>query len=450
MTIDGVDAPITDGARPAGWWWAIYLAAGATLVLAYFLVPALHASVFFNLVCLSSPIAILVGIRIHRPAKRLPWFLFATGQALFVAGDIVTYNYTAIFGTEIPFPSIGDPIYLAVYPCLIGGLLLVVRSRMPGRDMGSLIDSLIIAISAGTVSWVLLLSPIAAAADSTFDQKFIGMAYPVLDLVLLGVVVRMLAGAGRRTPSLYLMAVAASAVLVTDGVYSFISVQGIVYNQDSLLELGWAAFYLLWGAAALHGSMAGLTDRAPDVERPLTTTRLAALAGATLLTEVVHALHDAASGVLADPVLYGVSIAIFLLVVVRLAGLVQREERSARREKTLRQAGASLVVATDREAVYRATIAAGRGLAGPDSSVGVLSRSDGGTAPRVVAADGEMSGSLAGLWRRSPDEWQRLLEHGSLSVPLDRHDATREALIRAADVGFFMAKRAGRNSVVGV
>jgi diguanylate cyclase (GGDEF)-like protein/PAS domain S-box-containing protein len=33
---------------------------------------------------------------------------------------------------------------------------------------------------------------------------------------------------------------------------------------------------------------------------------------------------------------------------------------------------------------------------------------------------------------------------------LDSHDATREALLRAADVGLFMAKRAGRNTVVSV
>jgi diguanylate cyclase (GGDEF)-like protein/PAS domain S-box-containing protein len=414
----GDAAQSVERGRVAGWLWAIYLAAGATFVLAYELVPFLHQPVVLNLLCLSSPIAILVGIRIHRPARRLPWWLFAAGQSLFVAGDIVTYNYTAIFGTEIPFPSIGDPIYLAVYPCLIGGLVLIVRGRMPGRDLGSLIDSVIIAISAGTVSWVLLLSPIATAADATLDQKAIGMAYPILDLVLLGVVVRLLAGAGRRSPSLYLMACAASALLVTDGFYSFVSVQGIVYGQDSILEIGWGAFYLLWGAAALHPSMAGLAARSDDVERALTTRRLAALAGATLLAEVVHAVHDAASDVLADPVLYAASITIFLLVVIRLAGLVQREERSARRERTLREAGASLVAAPDRDAVYAATIAAGRRLAGPDSSVGFLSWIDGETAPRLGAAAGAMTGSLASLWPRSPNARQRLLQERSISSPL--------------------------------
>jgi len=140
------------------WLWASYLAAGVALAIAYELVPSLHQPVVFNVVCLSSPIAILVGIRIHHPARRLPWLLFAAGQSLFVAGDMVTYNYTAIFGTEIPFPSVGHPIYLAVYPCLIGGLLLIVRNRMPGRDLGSLIDSVIIAISAGTVSCAAALA----------------------------------------------------------------------------------------------------------------------------------------------------------------------------------------------------------------------------------------------------------------------------------------------------
>jgi diguanylate cyclase (GGDEF)-like protein/PAS domain S-box-containing protein len=419
LTIPGEGPPVAQASRLAGWSWAVYLAAGATLALSYFLVPALHQTVVFNLIGLSSPIAIVVGIRIHRPRQPLPWLLFAAGQLLFVTGDIVTYNYSAIFGSSIPFPSVGDPLYLAVYPCLIGGLLLVIRRRTPGRDLGSLIDALIIAISVATVSWVLLVSPIATASDSSLDQKLVGMAYPVLDLVLLGVVVRLLVGAGRRTPSLYLMALATAAVFVTDGAYGFISVQGIVYDQNSILELGWATFYLLWGAAALHGSMARVTARAPDVDRPLSTPRLAALAGATLLVEIVHALHDAAGGVLADPVLYGASIAVFLLVIARLAGLVQREERSAQRERTLREAGASLVVATDRDAVYRATIAAGRGLAGPDSSVGVLARSDGGETAHLVAADGEGTESLTGLWPRSLAADERLLERRSLTTRLD-------------------------------
>ncbi len=394
--------------------------------MAYWLIPALHSPVLYNLICLSSPVAILVGIGLHRPARRLPWLLFAGGQALFVAGDVITYNYPALFGSEIPFPSIGDPVYLAVYPCLIGGILVISRSRVPGRDVGSLIDALILAISAGAMSWALLLSPIAAAADSSFLQKVVGMAYPVLDLVLLGVLVRLLVAGGRRTRSLYLMASAAFALLITDAVYSYVSVQGIVYDQDSLLELGWCAFYLLWGGAALHGSMAKVTDRAPEVERPLTRGRLAALAGATLLVEVVHGVRDAASGDLGDPILHAVSIAIFLLVVIRLAGLAQREEQSARRERTLREAGASLVAAGDRGDVYRATIEAARTLAGPDSIVTVMSWSDGDEDARWVTNDDDAPVRIGRQWPTSKSAVRRLLADGPVTAPT--HDAPRDGV----------------------
>ena len=97
-------------------WWALYLAGGAALTIAFVFV---HADILFNLVGISSPIAILIGIRLNRPAQKLPWLLFAAGQAFFVAGDILTYNYPAIFGTDLPFPSLGDPLYLAVYLSLI-------------------------------------------------------------------------------------------------------------------------------------------------------------------------------------------------------------------------------------------------------------------------------------------------------------------------------------------
>jgi PAS domain-containing protein len=391
--------------------WAIYLAAGAALTISYVF---LHENVLFNIVGLTSPIAILIGIHKHRPAQKLPWLLFAAGQALFVAGDILTYNYPAIFGTDVPFPSLGDPLYLAVYPCLVAGLLLVVRSRMPGRDTGSLIDSLIIAIGAGTISWVLILSPIANASDSTLVQKVIAMAYPLGDLVLLGVVVRLVVGGGRRPPSLYLLAFAALSLLVTDSVYGFISVQGIVYDHSGQLELGWGAFYLLWGAAALHPSMAGLTNATPDREQRLSGFRLAALAGATLLAEIVHAARDAVDGNVTEPILYAVSILMFILVLIRLGGLVQREERRARREKTLREAGASLVSATDRDAVYRATLAAARQLAGPESSVGVLVWVDGMAGFRLVAADGDRAGELVSLSAMTPPNRERLMAHGSL------------------------------------
>ncbi len=402
--------------------WLLYLCGGTLVTLAYLFVPGLRLGPVFNAIALSSPIAIVIAVRMWKPDSRAPWYLFALGQAFFVAGDIITYNYDRFFGTELPFPSLGDVCYLLVYPCLIAGILLLVHRRNPGRDRDSMIDSLIVAIGVGTMQWVYLMSPVAHDSMSRLIEKLVSMAYPFMDLMLLTVVVRLAISAGKRAPSLYLMGMAAIALFLTDSVYSYISVQGIVYNQSGFLEAGWASFYLLWGAAALHPSMRTLSDKARDQEIRLSKPRLMLLALASLMAPGVMFIQQVRRVTLDMPVLIGASVVLFLLVVTRMAGLVHKQELSATREKALRTAGAALVTATNREGIYAATLEAARTLAG-DSAASRLLVSLDANGPQeftVVAATGgadDVVGttlplSMLPAWKR-----ERLLEHRSIQAP---------------------------------
>ena len=94
----------------------------------------------------------------HRPRARGAWWLFAVGQFLFFGGDLYTYSYPKLSARR-PFPSLGDALYLAVYPVLMAGLLLLVRRRNPRRDPAALIDALILTIGIGLLSWVFLIAP---------------------------------------------------------------------------------------------------------------------------------------------------------------------------------------------------------------------------------------------------------------------------------------------------
>src|SRR5919106_5380724 len=141
--------------------WFLYPIGGVAALLAFLFLPGFRQGWLFNMIAVSSPIAIVIAVRMWKPEVRAPWYLFALGQALFVAGDVITYNYDRFFGSELPFPSIGDVFYLSVYPCLIAGILLLVRRRNRGGDRDGMVDSLIVAIGVGTVSWVFLLSPLA-------------------------------------------------------------------------------------------------------------------------------------------------------------------------------------------------------------------------------------------------------------------------------------------------
>ena len=132
--------------------WIAYLAVGAALTGAYMWLPPLRGNgPLINLLGLSSSIAIAVGIYLHRPRARAAWFLFIIGQFLFFAGDLYTYSYPKLFGVDVEFPSLGDAIYLTVYPALVAGLLILVKRRNPRGDRAAVIDSLILTVGIGLI-----------------------------------------------------------------------------------------------------------------------------------------------------------------------------------------------------------------------------------------------------------------------------------------------------------
>src|SRR4051795_3805965 len=89
--------------------WQVSLAAGALLCAFYVWLPPFAGSgPVMNLLGLSPVIAIVAGIRVHRPASPGPWRWFAAGFALFWFGDLYTYSYPLLLNGEVPFPSPGD------------------------------------------------------------------------------------------------------------------------------------------------------------------------------------------------------------------------------------------------------------------------------------------------------------------------------------------------------
>ena len=81
----------------------------------------------------------------------------AFGQALFVAGDLA-WNWYELQG-EDPFPSVADALYLAGYPFLALGLLLLIRRRLSDGDRGGLLDAAILTAAVAILSWTFLMQP---------------------------------------------------------------------------------------------------------------------------------------------------------------------------------------------------------------------------------------------------------------------------------------------------
>jgi diguanylate cyclase (GGDEF)-like protein/PAS domain S-box-containing protein len=394
-----VSIPFVQGsAREKAWLWYL-LATSALTGLYLFAAPLAGNGPLINALGLSGVVAIVVGIRMHGPRARAAWWLFAAGQFLFFSGDLYTYGYRKVFGADVPFPSIGDALYLAVYPVLIAGLFMLVKRRNPRRDRTALIDSLILTIGIGLLSWVFVIAPNIHVTGQTWLQTSVGVAYPLGDVFLLAGLIRLAVDAGQRTSSFWLLMGSMVCLLTTDSAYNLALLKG-TYNYQLIYDAGWIFYYLLWGAAALHPSMRSLEEPAEDSRTRLTPLRLALLGGACLIAPGIRfaqAIHD--PDVL---VLVVGSAVLFLLVVSRMAGLVRQEARVVSRERALRGAGAELVAAAGHEQVAAAAISAVHRLLGAEPPVRLVLVS-GDQAVVEASSDGAVGGRVGEGTR----EWLR-------------------------------------------
>ncbi|MBA2426605.1 MAG: EAL domain-containing protein [Actinobacteria bacterium] len=332
----------------------------------YYLVPPFKGSgLVFNLVGLSSTAAILLGIRLHKPESRLAWYLFALGQFLFVSGDAFYYGYDAVFHHDVSFPSLGDIFYLAVYPALIGGVLILVRRRNPRGDRAGLIDALILTTGLALVSWVFLMAPYAHDSTLSLVEKLFSIAYPLMDVCLLAVAIRLSVDGGLRQRSLGLLLLSIVALLTTDAILGVLTLNG-GYNEGGLLDAGWATYYVFWGAAALHPSMKGLERHGGNPDGRLTRQRLALLTAASLMPPAVQAVQAIRNAPAELPVVIATSVIVFGLVIARMAGLLRETERAAAQEKSLREATRTLIGASSLDEVHRAALSSMRSLVGAD------------------------------------------------------------------------------------
>ena len=386
--------------RPSA--WQLYLGAGVAVTALYLIVPPFKGSgPVINLLGISGVAAVIMGMRRNRPPSTLPWKFFALGLGLFVLGDLYTYSYPKLLNKDVPFPSIGDGIYLTVYPALMAGLIILVRRRNPERDRAGVIDSLIMTLGLALLQWVGLITPYLHADDMSLFARLVSIAYPLGDTLLLAVAVRLIVDSGKRQPAFHLLTSSIIALLVTDYVYGLLLLHG-TYTHQLWLDLGWIAFYLLWGAAALHPSMRTLEQAEPHRQRRLSGFRLVLLSACSLVAPVILMIHESRYGTIDMLVVAETAALLFGLVIARMAGINMQQERGLGRERVLTSAGAALVAAASREEIYAAAMEAAERLAGNRSTL-------------LCLFDGPASGSVVAAGHLTPGE-TKPLSHAAVSA----------------------------------
>jgi diguanylate cyclase (GGDEF)-like protein len=302
--------------------WQVFTACGAVLVLVCLFLPdgPLRAVLVAG-VSVSAAAATVVGARLHRPQRASAWWLLAGGLLAWALGDVsYTVCYTGLGWDS--YPSLPDVFYVLAYPLIAAAMLRMARQARPGADREGVIDAAILAVGFGLLSWTFLVRPALAELPGDLVAGLVALAYPVGDVVVLAMLVRVFAAAGHGSRAFGLLAGAAVCMLLADTLWQY--AEAYAGLDDSWIDPVFMASYVLWGAAALHPSMRRLSDPSPSSRHEFSPLRLAVLTAASLLSPGTLALQLVLGQ---QPqgwaVVIGSSV-LFLLVVARMSALLGR------------------------------------------------------------------------------------------------------------------------------
>ena len=248
----------------------------------------------------------------------------------FLTADVV-YYVLEITTESVPFPSIADAFYLGMYPLMIVGLLGILRTVSPGRDMAGLVDAGLVAVATFAVLGILIMDTYVTDDSMELSGRLISLAYPVVDVALIAVAARLVAAVHLRQSTFALMTIGLFSLLIADTIYGVLGAAG-TFQTGGVADAFWIGFYAFIAAGALHPSMGERTVARENPMGHITRPRLMVLFLVVLAVPVI----DLMWGEPFDKILTTVAaMLMFSLVLLRLMGLmsvVQSKEQQARHD----------------------------------------------------------------------------------------------------------------------
>lgn len=312
------------GSPPDGRLAYTYLIATGAIVLVAETspIPALLKDLVYSLVSLSVAVSIMVGIRRYQPPTRAAWYLMAAAQSLWVVAD-TTFNWQVDVQHITTFPTYSDAFYLLAYPAFAVSLVMLVRDRSRSRrDLAPLLDSAIVTTGLCLLAWVLFARPTFESLDHSVGAATVSGLYLLMDIVLVGALVRLLSSPAGRSPTFRLLLTALGLLIAADTLS--VALDLFATNTVAGVEYLWLLSYAAWGAAALHPSMTKLSDRATSAAPHFRGVRLGAVVAATMISPGILAVEKIA-GAPVDywAVVLGAAV-MSLLVVLRMSLAIQQ------------------------------------------------------------------------------------------------------------------------------
>ena len=301
-----------------------YLVAGLAATALYFALPwdSFAQTLVYDAIGASAAAACVAGARLFQPSLRLPWYLFGAGLLAFSVGDVLFNLYAFVWNTDPPVPSVADVFYLAGYPFLTAGLVLLVRSLRAHERRGGRIDAAMIISAFALCQWVFVMQD--RAGSGSLAERLVALSYPAMDVVLLSALVFFALTPTWRTVAYRYLVTSVVLLIVADEIYGLAPA---TYAQTTWLDTAWLLSYVLWGTAALHPSMRDLSAPASSGRPRVTTVRVAMLASALAAAPLILLIQaGGGSHIDAVPIALGAGV-LCSLVLLRLTGVIHALDR---------------------------------------------------------------------------------------------------------------------------
>jgi diguanylate cyclase (GGDEF)-like protein/PAS domain S-box-containing protein len=320
--------------------WAFYLlpAVVGALVCGLVLDGSVRSVAYLALAVLGAG-AVAAGVYLERPGSTIPWYVLLAGLAILLFGD------TARHGVVPGLGSASGGISLVAHVALLTALGFVIYRHARTLESGALLDASMLAVGGALVVWVCLLGPFLYEGPPSLAWRPIS----AVDALYAAGFAWLVFASARRSLPLLLAGSGFVALIVGDVLYATSGV--------GPADVGWLLAYALLGAAALHPDMRDLAEPAPGTSTGFGMRGVAVVSAGILVVPVVLAVQYLRDGPVYPPVVAAGSVALFALALARLRGLANPAvPKLSTSESGLDASEEALVGATDRKAVYEATL----------------------------------------------------------------------------------------------
>lgn len=170
---------------------------------------------------------------------RLAWLSLVAGGCFWTWGHLALFFYQQFY-PELPFPSWADGFFLAVFPCLLVGIMFIpVPRRTPAELAELLLDIAVIILSAGLIFWNYLIGPLFLIDPPDIFKLVVTTAYPIADVILLWAAIVLISLKFTRQPRrpLWLLFTALVMLVMLDTIETYRRVTGIDIGADIIYFL---------------------------------------------------------------------------------------------------------------------------------------------------------------------------------------------------------------------